>query len=102
LLTFCTAYSLVYYQLLWFVVLGLSAAFIFMHGTEYVSWPRLLPPTDVLYYVGPGYRARLKGEGGIGIPVLDEKRAKWMAQGRKRAESKAEQLEMGNMRKRMD
>lgn len=95
------AYSLFLYHLIWLVVLAGAVAFIFLHGTDYVSWPKLIPPTDVLLYTGPGFRARMKGPS-IGIPVLDEKSAKWMVQGRRRAESKTEQLEMGNLRKRSD
>jgi hypothetical protein len=94
------AYSLIYYFLLWIVVLAGALAFILLHGTDYVSWPRLIPPTDVLLYTGPGYRARYKGAS-IGIPILDEKKAKWMTQGRLRAESKTEEMEMGR-RKRTD
>jgi hypothetical protein len=92
-------YSLLYYFLLWITLFAASIAYVFLHGTEYVSWPRLIPPTDVLLYTGPGYRARYKGTN-IGIPVLDEKKAKWMTQGRRRAESKIEEMEMG--RKRTD
>lgn len=75
--------SLLYYFLIWFTLLMGSLAFILTHGAEYVSWPRLLPPTDVLLYVGPGYRARLKGTS-INIPVFDEKKAQFML-GRRRA-----------------
>jgi phosphatidylinositol 4-phosphatase len=100
-LTLLSAYSLFYYHLFWFILFAASTAFIFLHGTEFVAWPRLLPPTDVLMYTGPGYRARYKGKT-IGVPVLDAKKAKWMTQGHRRAESKAEELEMGNLRKRTD
>jgi hypothetical protein len=52
-------------------------------------------------YTGPGFRARYKGTS-IGIPVLDEKKAQWMTKGRRRAESRTEALEMGNLRNRTD
>lgn len=60
----------------------IATGFIFLHGTEYVAWPRLIPPTDVLMYTGPGYRARYKGTD-VGIPILDEKKAKWLTQVRR-------------------
>jgi phosphatidylinositol 4-phosphatase len=92
--------SLLYYFLLWFTLLIGSTTFIFLHGTEYVSWPRLIPPVDVLMYTGPGYRARYDGTD-VGVAVIDEKKAKWLTQGRYRAEARIEEVEKGG-RKRYD
>lgn len=54
---------------------------------------------DVLTYTGPGFRARFKGSD-IGVPVVDAKRARWMEQGRRRAESRIEEVEMGTKKRR--
>jgi phosphatidylinositol 4-phosphatase len=55
----CTAdYSLKYYFLLWCLIFFLSFFYIRAHGVEYVSWPRLNPLDDVIYYDGPGFRSR--------------------------------------------
>ncbi|KIK96513.1 hypothetical protein PAXRUDRAFT_825876 [Paxillus rubicundulus Ve08.2h10] len=56
-------YSLSYYFMLWFIVAILAIAFIMTHGIEYVSWPRLIPPTDIIYYEGPGFRSGHHGKG---------------------------------------
>ncbi|KAJ7139757.1 SacI homology domain-containing protein [Mycena epipterygia] len=56
-------YSLFYYFMLWFTLLGLSLIFIFIHGIDYVSWPRLIPSTDYIYYTGPGFRSAHHGKG---------------------------------------
>jgi phosphatidylinositol 4-phosphatase len=77
--------------------LSVSLIFILAHGTEYVAWPRLLPPTDVLLYIGPGYRARYKGNE-ISVPVFDEKKASWMLQGRKFAGHRPHDAEKGKKR----
>jgi len=51
-------YSLTYYFLLWCLIFSLSFFYIRAHGVEYVSWPRLNPLDDVIYYDGPGFRSR--------------------------------------------
>ncbi|KIM67102.1 hypothetical protein SCLCIDRAFT_1210582 [Scleroderma citrinum Foug A] len=56
-------YSLFYYFVFWLVVSVLSICFIVLHGIEYVSWPRLIPPTDIIYYKGPGFRSGHHGKG---------------------------------------
>lgn len=79
----------------------LSLVFIFAHGVEYVSWPRLLPLTDIIYYEGPGFRSGHAGKG-LGIPALDfgkfsanaSRKAKMLAS-HQRAKSKLEEIEMG-------
>ena len=57
-LTRTADYSLTYYFLLWCLVFFLSFFYIRAHGVEYVSWPRLNPLDDVIYYDGPGFRSR--------------------------------------------
>ena len=57
-LTGTTDYSLKYYFLLWCLIFFLSFVYIRAHGVEYVSWPRLNPLDDVIYYDGPGFRSR--------------------------------------------
>lgn len=59
-------YSLLYYFMLWFVIASLAVVFMMVHGIEYVSWPRLIPPTDTIYYKGPGFRSAHNGKGFTG------------------------------------
>ncbi|CAK5279942.1 unnamed protein product [Mycena citricolor] len=56
-------YSLFYYHLLWLTLLSVSLVFMIIHGIDYVSWPRLLPSTDYIYYKGPGFRSARHGMG---------------------------------------
>jgi hypothetical protein len=49
--------------MLWFVIASLAVTFMMMHGIEYVSWPRLVPPTDIIHYKGPGFRSAHNGKG---------------------------------------
>lgn len=93
---FCTDYSLLYYFLLWFTLIAISLTFIFIHGIDYVNWPRLVPLTDIIYYDGPGFRSANNGKG-FGIPALDVKvGSKMLAKTRKRAGSRLEEIEMGS------
>ncbi|OJA20427.1 hypothetical protein AZE42_09470 [Rhizopogon vesiculosus] len=59
-------YSLSYYFTLWFIIASLTIMFMMVHGIEYVSWPRLIPSTDVIYYEGPGFRSAHNGKGFTG------------------------------------
>ncbi|KAF9817501.1 hypothetical protein IEO21_03352 [Rhodonia placenta] len=101
-------YSLTFYFLLWFTVATLSLIFIFAHGVEYVSWPRLVPLTDIIYYSGPGFRSGNRGKG-FGIPALQidklkegaGARARRLAEGHRRVKSKLVEVEMGT-KERMD
>lgn len=77
--------------MLWFMLLAVALLFIFVHGIEYVSWPRLVPVTDVVHYSGPGFRS---GHGGKGFAL-----PAWPPAKRVRAGS--EEIEMG-MKKRVD
>jgi hypothetical protein len=92
-------YSLFYYFLLWFSLLAVALLFILIHGIDYVSWPRLIPPTDVIYYSGPGFRSGNHGKGlkdNFGIA----KRARWL--GTTRSRVGADHIELGEMKKRVD
>lgn len=93
LLTFLpTDYSLFYYFVLWMTLVALSLIFIFIHGIEYVNWPKLLPLSDIVHYDGPGFRSGHNGKG-LGIPALDSRAVNEKAH--KRAISKLEEIEMG-------
>ncbi|KAG5353447.1 hypothetical protein C0989_006603 [Termitomyces sp. Mn162] len=74
-----------------------TSAFIFMfiHGIDYVSWPRLIPLTDVIYYNGPGFRSGNHGKG-----LKDNFGPKWLDT--KRTRMGAEHIELGEMKKRVD
>ncbi|KAF7320035.1 SAC domain-containing protein [Mycena kentingensis (nom. inval.)] len=56
-------YSLFYYYIIWFTLLAGALIFIVLHGIDYVSWPRLLPSTEAIYYNGPGFRSARNGMG---------------------------------------
>lgn len=49
--------------MLWLVLATFAITFIMIYGIEYVSWPRLIPPTDIIYYEGPGFRSAHHGKG---------------------------------------
>lgn len=89
--------------MLWFTFASLSLIFIFIHGIEYVSWPRLIPPTDVIYYNGPGFRSGNKGKGfGGTLGSLGTKtNTRWLSTGRKRTTSNITEIELGT-KKRVD
>jgi hypothetical protein len=105
-----TDYSLFYYFMLWFTLLSISLIFIGINGIDYVSWPRLIPPTDIIYYTGPGFRSGHHGKG-FGMTVEKgrfnaSKSAKWLNSGRRRTGSRVriEEIEMGTtgLKKRVD
>jgi hypothetical protein len=96
------AYSLVYYFAIWFILLTVSVTFILVNGIDYVSWPRLIPPMDIIYYNGPGYRSGHNGMGarkpeagqltaGKGTPV-------WLGGGHRRVQSRIDEIELGSKR----
>lgn len=91
-------YSLFYYFLLWFWLLAVSVLFILVHGIDYVSWPRLIPLTENIYYNGPGFRSGRHGMGvkGTGKGIDTKQRAKWAVNGR------IEEVELGTLKKRVD
>ncbi|KAI1797590.1 SacI homology domain-containing protein [Ganoderma leucocontextum] len=90
-------YSLLYYFLLWISLVVVTTAFIFIHGIDYVSWPRLLPPTDIIYYDGPGFRSAHHGKG-LGLPALEKAQASVGEKEHRRARSKKlDEIEMGSV-----
>lgn len=97
-----TDYSLFYYFLLWFSLFAVAAVFILIHGVEYVSWPRLNPLTDIIYYSGPGYRSGHHGKGLNGKTEPSWKKTKLLSTGRKRARTLVEEVELGTVKKRLD
>jgi phosphatidylinositol 4-phosphatase len=92
-----TDYSLFYYFMFWFTFVSLSLLFIFIHGIDYVSWPRLIPPTDAIYYNGPGFRSgnNGKGLGHSGGSLNSKANARWLSTGRKRTGSHVGEIELG-------
>ncbi|KJA26115.1 hypothetical protein HYPSUDRAFT_36978 [Hypholoma sublateritium FD-334 SS-4] len=95
-------YSLFYYFLLWFSLFAVAMTFIMIHGIDYVSWPRLNPLTDVIYYEGPGFRSGHHGKGLSGKEEPSWKKGKLLG-GAKRATAVAvEEVELGTMKKRVD
>ncbi|KAF9023437.1 hypothetical protein BDZ89DRAFT_1069917 [Hymenopellis radicata] len=78
-------YSLFYYFLLWITLLTVANGYMLINGIDFVSWPKLLPPTDVIYYNGPGFRSARNGMGLGGakdLKVAVDKTAKWLNGGR--------------------
>lgn len=56
-----------------------------INGIDFVSWPKLLPPTDLIYYNGPGFRSARNGMGlggGKDVKVAVGKTAKWLNGGK--------------------
>lgn len=85
--------------MLWFSLLSVALLFILVHGIAYVSWPRLLPPTDIIYYSGPGFRSANHGKGLKG-DLTASKVGKWLIGGK--VPAGIEEVETGNMKKRVD
>ncbi|TFY69019.1 hypothetical protein EVG20_g3317 [Dentipellis fragilis] len=96
-------YSLSYYFLFWFSLLALAIGFILIHGIDYVAWPRLIPPTDIIHYNGPGHRSANNGKGfGVDIGRLKAgASAQWMKHGQRRVDKQFEEIELG-AKKRVD
>jgi hypothetical protein len=84
----------------WFILLSLSLAFIFIHGIDYVSWPRLIPLDNIIHYNGPGYRSANRGKG-IGGSAQRLKNSTTSLASRRQALSRLEEIEMGT-KKRVD
>ncbi|KAJ3499855.1 hypothetical protein NLJ89_g10049 [Agrocybe chaxingu] len=95
-------YSLFYYFLLWFTLFAISMVFILIHGIDYVAWPRLNPPTEIIYYNGPGYRSGHNGKGLNGKEEPSWKKKKWLTSGSRRTKSGVEEVELGTLKKRVD
>ncbi|KAF9481724.1 inositol/phosphatidylinositol phosphatase [Pholiota conissans] len=94
-------YSLFYYFLLWFTLFGMAMLFILLHGIEYVSWPRLNPLTDIIYYNGPGFRSGHHGKGLGGKDGSSWKKSRMTPVGSKRP-ALVEEVELGTLKKRVD
>ncbi|KAH9487075.1 hypothetical protein JR316_0001141 [Psilocybe cubensis] len=95
-------YSLVYYFMLWFSLFSMAIVFILIHGIDYVSWPRLNPLTDIIYYSGPGHRSGHHGKGLQGISEPSWKKTKWVSGVGRRTKSLVEEVELGTVKKRVD
>jgi hypothetical protein len=78
---------------MWFTLFAASLIFIFIHGIEYVSWPRLVPPTELIHYNGPGFRSAHNGKG-LGLSAR--------GMGRRDSTSRIHEIELGTLRKRID
>lgn len=97
-----TDYSLHYYFIFWLIIAAAAWTVIVAHGIDYVNWPRLNPPVDVIYYEGPGFRKHRHGMG-WNIPWLKSAKGatgmRWLQQGQERlralAPHKLEEIEMG-------
>nr|VWP01399.1 1,3-beta-glucanosyltransferase (EC [Ganoderma boninense] len=91
-------YSLFYYFLLWITLVVVSTAFIFIHGIDYVNWPRLLPPTDIIYYEGPGFRSAHHGKG-LALPALEKAVSAGVSEKehRRARSKKLDEIEMGSI-----
>jgi len=67
-------YSLTYYFAVWSVISALTSIFIAAHGIQYVSWPKLNPRTNNIWYDGPGFRSGQHGKGfNFAVPGLKPK-----------------------------
>ncbi|TFK76793.1 hypothetical protein BDN72DRAFT_783263 [Pluteus cervinus] len=102
-------YSRIYFFLVWLVVLALSLIFIVKNGIDYVSWPRLLPPTEIIHYMGPGYRSGyhgmgFKGAAGPGRHHPGKSNSKWLGNKKVKVANRVEEMEMGSVssKKRRD
>lgn len=84
------------------MLLAVALVFILIHGIDYVAWPRLNPPTETIYYTGPGFRSAHNGKGikGSGAGAATLQRMKWASNGRVRGA--IEELELGTLKKRVD
>lgn len=58
------------YMMLWMALAAASFAYIWIHGTSYVNWPRLNAPFEILTYQGPGFRSRPNGRGFSGATKM--------------------------------
>ena len=93
-------YSLIYYFALWFTLVVLSTTFMFIHGLDYIAWPRLLPLTEIIHYNGPGFRSGHHGTGfGLDFNKLRSgANAQWVTRGLQRSDMQMEEIELGAKR----
>jgi len=86
--------------LLWFFLFAVAAVFMLIHGIEYVSWPRLIPLSDIIYYNGPGFRSAHHGKGLGGKHEPSWKKTKWLSAGpARRGKVAVEEIELGTVKK---
>lgn len=86
-------YSLLYYFALWWAVFAAALGYMTNNGIDFVSWPKLLPPTDIIYYTGPGFRSARHGMGVSGakdVSAAMAKTTKWLNGGKRRTLSRME------------
>ena len=95
-------YSLFYYFLLWFFLFAIAMTFVIIHGIDYVSWPRLNPLTDVIYYEGPGFRSGHHGKGLSGKEEPSWKKGRLQSSTKRAKALAVEEVELGTMKKRVD
>lgn len=96
-------YSLFYYFLLWVILLTVAAVYMVVNGIDFVSWPKLIPPTDIIYYNGPGFRSARHGMGlggGKDVKAGLGETTKWLNGGRLRRGTVS--VEDGEIKKRVD
>lgn len=75
----------------------------FVHGIDYVAWPRLISPTDIIYYSGPGYRSGHNGKGLNGKSTASIEKSSSLRSGPRRVKaSMIEEGELGMAKKRVD
>jgi phosphatidylinositol 4-phosphatase len=86
--------------MLWFTLLSVALIFMLLHGIDYVAWPRLIPPTDIIYYSGPGYRSGHNGKGLNGKLAPGMEKSRWLRSGARRVN--VEEVELGTVKKRVD
>ena len=73
-----------------------------VHGVDYVSWPRLLPPTDIINYSGPGYRSGNHGKGLKGRKDYFGIAEHVRRLGNGRTRGRLEEVELGETKMRVD
>ncbi|PPQ62780.1 hypothetical protein CVT24_000474 [Panaeolus cyanescens] len=96
-------YSLFYYFLLWFTLFSMAMTFMFINGIDYVSWPKLNPMTDIIYYNGPGYRSAHHGKGLNPTAEPGASKQRWLGRGAGRVKGGSiEEVELGTVKKRVD
>ncbi|PWZ02824.1 putative SAC1-recessive suppressor of secretory defect [Testicularia cyperi] len=67
-----TSTSTVYFSTIWLVVLVASFQYMVARGLDYVAWPTLNRPNDIIFYDGPGFRSGRKGRTGVVSPFSDK------------------------------
>lgn len=99
-------YSLKYWFILWCTLFIIALLFIGVHGIAYVSWPRLVPLTDLINYSGPGYIGKRRGRGlgfGPGKVISDSlmgTKGGVAAAIRKRVLAPSQEIELGTLEKK--